>query len=71
MLNFESPEIILVNEIEREFLNKLVEDLKYDFSKKESCLTLNILDLNDMIDFIEDAVTECVRSISMLKNHSL
>lgn len=71
MLDFEAPEVLPINEIEREFLSKLMENLKYDFSKQESCLTLNILDLNDILNFIEAAVTECVSSICMLRNNNL
>ena len=65
--DFSSPNALPIDEIETDFLNALIENLRNDFVKKDSRTLLIELSLENMLEFIENAANECVRGIDALK----
>jgi hypothetical protein len=68
LLDFQTTGHIPVDEIEVTFLNGLVENLGNDFSKKSDTRELKELNYDEILQFIDDAASKCIRGICMLRD---
>ena len=65
--NFKPSVALHIDEIEYDFLNALVENLRSDFNRKAISTSLIELNLYEILDFIKAAANECVRNIYILR----
>lgn len=66
LVDFHTIEHIPVEEIDATFLKEIVKSLWNDFSKKGDVRELQELNYDETLQFIDDAVNECIREVSVI-----